>query len=201
MIVTRTTKTNASSSAYTSIASCSSVSGGQAKCENYTLTNKTQTFTISKREVTVTTPTVVSGILTYSGSAQNLLSTAGSCSAGGTMYYWSSNPSTTQTTAPTFSTSSGWTTTAPTSTSYKGTNAGTYHMWYYCYVSDTTNNKAASGSSINTALEVTKTIGKYTPSIALNNSTGTVDYNSSTTFTATPTTISCMPRNINSGIS
>ena len=143
-------------------------------------------ITINQRTVTITAPTVNSSTLTYSGSAQNLLATAGSCSAGGTMYWYSSNPSTSST-APTFSTSSGWTTTAPTSTSYKGTNAGTYYMYYYCYVSDTSNN---TGTGINTVKSVSKAIGKYTPSIALSATTGTVNVDSTATFNATPTTIS-----------
>ena len=136
-----------------------------------------KTITISQREVSVTAPTVNSSTLNYSGSAQNLLATAGSCGNGGTMYYWSSNPSKTQTTAPTFATSNGWTTTAPTSTSYKGTDVGTYYIWYYCYVSDTTNNKAATGSSINTALSVTKEINKVSATCpsTFSNYSGTYD--------------------------
>ena len=187
MAVTRTTKTAVGN--YTSTASCSSVTGGQAKCSNYKLTNTTKDYTIVQREVTITAPTVNSSTLTYSGSAQNLLATSGSCTAGGKMYWYASNP-TTSSTKPTFSTSSGWTTTAPSSTSYKGTNAGTYYIWYYCYVSDTTNNKAASGSTINSVLSVTKVINKYTPSITLSVETGSVDANSTNTFTASPTTIS-----------
>ena len=46
MTVTRTTGTNAGS--YTSTASCSSVTGGQAKCSNYTLTGNTKAFIINK---------------------------------------------------------------------------------------------------------------------------------------------------------
>ena len=58
------------------------------------------------------------------GSGQNLLSSVGSCSTGGTMYYYSSNP-TTSSTAPEFSTST-WTTTAPTRT-----DAGTTTVYVY----------------------------------------------------------------------
>ena len=46
MTVTRTTGTNAGS--YTSTASCSSVTGGQAKCSNYTLMGNTKEFTINQ---------------------------------------------------------------------------------------------------------------------------------------------------------
>ncbi len=50
MTTTRTTETNVGS--YTSTASCSSISGGRAKCGNYTLTNITQTFTINNVKIT-----------------------------------------------------------------------------------------------------------------------------------------------------
>ena len=52
MTVTRTTGTNAGS--YTSTASCSSVTGGQAKCSNYTLTGNKKAFTINKATPTIT---------------------------------------------------------------------------------------------------------------------------------------------------
>ena len=45
---------NASSSSYTAAATLSSVTGGQAKTSNYTLTNTTKAFTISARAITVT---------------------------------------------------------------------------------------------------------------------------------------------------
>ena len=151
---------------------------GDANHNNVTC--DTKTIKISQRTVTVTAPTVNSSTLTYSGSAQNLLATSGSCTAGGTMYWWSSNPSTSQTTAPSFSTSSGWTTTAPSSTSYKGTNAGTYYMWYYCYVSDTDNN---TGTNINTAKSVTKAIGKATTNLSLSSSSGTLTVGTNGTVT------------------
>ena len=50
MAVTRTTGTNAGS--YTSIASCSSVTGGRAKCSNYTLTGNTKAFSIERASMT-----------------------------------------------------------------------------------------------------------------------------------------------------
>ena len=52
--VTRTTQTNASTSSYTSTASCSSVTGGRAKCSNYTLTGTTKAFTINKATPLIT---------------------------------------------------------------------------------------------------------------------------------------------------
>ena len=62
MTVTRTTETNAGS--YTSTASCSSVTGGQAKCSNYTLTGNTKTFIINKVTPTIKFATT-SGSVTY----------------------------------------------------------------------------------------------------------------------------------------
>ena len=50
MAVTRTTGTNAGS--YTSTASCSSVTGGRAKCSNYTLTGNTKAFSIERASMT-----------------------------------------------------------------------------------------------------------------------------------------------------
>ena len=95
---------------------------------------------IGKRTVTVTAPTVKSDTIRYTGSAQALLSGNGSCTTGGTMYYYCSTSST----APTVSGApgTGWSTTAPSKT-----DVGTYYIWYYAYVSDTTNN---TGSNINT---------------------------------------------------
>ena len=96
---------------------------------------------VNARTVTITAPTFNSNTLTYTGSGQTILN-AGSCTTGGVMYYYMSTSST----KPSFSTSN-WTTTAPT----QETNAGTYYVWYYCSVTDTTNN---TGSGINTVTAV-----------------------------------------------
>ena len=96
---------------------------------------------VNARTVTITAPTFNSNTLTYTGSGQTILN-AGSCTTGGVMYYYKSTSST----KPSFSTSN-WTTTAPT----QETNAGTYYVWYYCSVTDTTNN---TGSGINTVTAV-----------------------------------------------
>ena len=98
--------------------------------------------TIDTRTVTITEPTKTD--CTYTGYGQTIFA-AGSCTAGGTMYYSETNT--------TFSTST-WKTTIPYT---KKTNAGTYTMYYYCYVSDTTNN---TGSGINTVKSISATIGK-----------------------------------------
>ena len=66
--VTRTTGTNAGS--YTSTASISSVTGGRARKENYTLTGNTKAFTINKASVATPANLAVStaGIVTWSGA-------------------------------------------------------------------------------------------------------------------------------------
>jgi hypothetical protein len=78
--VTRTTQTNVGS--YTSTASCSSVSGGQAKCSNYTLTGTTKAYSIT--EVAATCPTLTAYNKAYDGSAHGITVSGGS---GGTIQY------------------------------------------------------------------------------------------------------------------
>ena len=188
--MTLTTSKSTSVGSYTSNASCLSVTGGQELCSNYTLDGNTKGYTIGQRTVTITAPTVNSSILTYNGGGQNLLATAGSCSAGGTMYWYSSNPTTSATT-PNFNINSGWTKTVPSTTSYKGTNAGNYYIWYYCYVSDTTNNK---GTGINTVKSVNKNINKKSTTMSLSATSGTLTYGTNGTITITTDgdgTLSC----------
>lgn len=105
------------------------------------------TVTISKRTVTPTAPTLTTGTLTYDGTAKTLAN-AGSCTAGGQMYYYVG----TSATAPAFSTST-WSTSISTQTS-----AGTYYIFWYCYVSDTANNNDTSSDNIN----ITKSLGSRT---------------------------------------
>ena len=109
--VTRTTGTNAGS--YTSTASISSVTGGRARKENYTLTGNTKAFTINKANATMTDPTLATGLV-YNTKAQNLIAKAGN-GAGGTIKY---GLGANNTTAPT-----SW------NTSVTGTDAGTYYVW------------------------------------------------------------------------
>ena len=108
-------------------------------------------FTVNKKTVTFTAPTLKS-VSAYTRSSQTLVN-EGSCTTGGTMYYYVSTSSST----PTFSTSS-WTTTVPSKT-----NAGTYYLWYCAYVSDT---GAYTGTGVNTVTKVgtgSITIPKQTP--------------------------------------
>ena len=66
MTVTRTAKVNAGN--YTSTASCTAVTGGQAKCSNYTLTNTTKDYTIvADSSVVIPTSALCNSSLTYSG--------------------------------------------------------------------------------------------------------------------------------------
>ena len=118
---------------------------------------------ISKRTVNVTTaPTLKSG-LKYTGSAQALIN-AGTCSDGGTMYYYASTSST----APSFSTST-WSTTVPSQT-----NVGTYYVWYYCNF-DTNNNAAGTNAG------AVKSLG----SVAIGQRTGAAPSFSASSVTAT----------------
>ena len=106
----------------------------------YTATPKT--ITISQRTVTVTAPTVKTDTIRYTGSGQALLSGNGSVTPTGTMYYYCSTSSTAPTVTSGSAPGTGWSTTAPSKT-----DVGTYYIWYYAYVSDTTNN---TGTNINT---------------------------------------------------
>lgn len=58
-------KTNASASSYTATAACASVTGGQTKCSNYTLSSTTKAFTIN---ASATTTTLAAKSVTYTGS-------------------------------------------------------------------------------------------------------------------------------------
>ena len=116
----------------------------QATAANHNTATGSYTLTINKRTVTPTAPTLTTGTLTYNGSPKTLAN-AGSCTAGGTMYYYVGTSST----APTFSTS-----TYSTSISTK-TDAGTYYIFWYCYVSDTANNNDTTTDNIN----VVKSLG------------------------------------------
>ena len=97
-------------------------------------------FTVKKKTVTFTVPTLKS-VEPYTMSSQILVN-AGSCTTGGTIYYYVSTSGST----PTFNTSGSWTTTVPSKI-----NAGTYYLWYYVYVSDT---DTYTGTGINTVTKV-----------------------------------------------
>ena len=134
----------------------------------------TITVTVSQITVTPTAPTF-KGTLTYNGSAQALIN-AGSTTTGGTMYYYASTSSTT----PTFSTST-WSTSVPSKT-----NAGTYYVWWYDYVSDT---DKYTGTNINTVNSLgSKTINKADGSVTLSATSGTIIYPNTTSFTVSSNT-------------
>ena len=155
--VTRTTQTNVGS--YTSTASCSSVSGGQAKCSNYTLTGTTKAYSITA--VAATCPTISDWTGTYDGAQHSIQVSGGS---GGTVQYkWNS-------------TSDSWRNTIPTASI-----AGSWKV-YVQVAADANHTTVDCGYK-------TLTITKYTPTITLSATTGTVNYNAETTFNATPTVI------------
>ncbi len=118
----------------------------------------TKAVTINKRTVTITAPTVNSSSLTYNGEEQIISKNAGSCTAGGEMYYYIKNYTTS--TAPTFN-ETDWSTSYPTA---KVVDAATYNIWYYCKVTDTANN---TGTNINKALKISKSISKANNPIAV----------------------------------
>lgn len=97
-------------------------------------------FTVKKKTVTFTAPTLKS-VEPYTRSPQTLVN-AGSCTTGGTMYYYVS----TSATAPTSFSATTWSTTVPSKK-----DAGTYYLWYYVYVSDT---DTYTGTGINTVTKV-----------------------------------------------
>ena len=138
--VTRTTGTNAGS--YTSTASISSVTGGRARKENYTLTGNTKAFAINKANATMTDPTLATGLV-YNTKAQNLISKAGN-GAGGTIKY---GLGANNTTAPTT-----W------NTSVTGTDAGTYYVWSKVDADGNHNNVGAKYIGTVTIAKATVTI-------------------------------------------
>ena len=145
-----------------------------------TITRLSNTKDINKRTVTVTAPTKTNR--TYSGSSQTIFA-AGSCTAGGTMYYSESDTE--------FSTGSGttWSTTFPYT---KKTNAGDYTIYWYCYVSDTNNNNDTSSDNVNVKKSITATISKKSttaPSLTAGTKTtydGTAVYAKAANVTGNP---------------
>lgn len=105
--------------------------------------------------------TVTAKSLTYTGSAQTLVTTS---NAQGTVYYSTS----TQLTGANY-TSSG-------STSASGTNAGSYTVYYYTPGDDTYEEKSGS---------VSVTISKAAGSVVLSATSGSITYPGTTTFTVT----------------
>ena len=148
---------------------------------NYTYATKTATYTLTVNKAT-NDVTVTCASLTYTGSAQTLISSAST--SAGSLYY---KVGTTLTSSNYSSTGS---TTKPT-----GTNAGSYVVYYY--VPASTNYKEASGSKTCTIAQkaasisygttsVTKTYGDAAFTNALTNSgDGAVEYSSNNTTVAT----------------
>ena len=136
---------------------------------------------VAKRSVTITAPTFNSATLTYDKKAKTI-TTGGSCTDGGTMYYYISTSSTT----PTFSTST-WIAATPVTK----IDAGTYYMWYYCKVEDTTNNTGAGINTVTAFAGISKTIDKKTATLNWKNLSHTYD--------GKPHTATCSVSNLESG--
>ena len=135
--VTRTTETNAGS--YTSTASISSVTGGRARKENYTLTGTTKAFTINK--VAAGNPTLTAVTATYDGKAHYVTVSGG---YGGTINYRTSTNN---------SSWGSWSTTKPSLT-----NAGVLYVQAYVVGDGNHNSTGATGSVAITVNKATVTI-------------------------------------------
>ena len=169
--VTRTTATSVGS--YTSTASCSSVSGGRAKCSNYTLTGTTKAFSIDRASMTKPgSPSAKN----YTGSSQSSGITCPSgSSAGGT---------TSATNAGTY------TQTCSPDANHKwsdGTTTAISISWTISKINPTLTQSATSGSAT-TANTTSYTIssnvaGTYTASSG-NTSYATVSLSTTTAVTA-----------------
>ena len=133
------------------------VTGAQTNVGNYTATASalsnsnyslpsanTEAFSISAIDAVITSaPTFISDDLTYTGSAQELV-TAGSGVTGGTLKYFVNTTGDTPTNE-----TSGWSESLP-----QGTDATIYHVWYYV---------AADANHVSTAIAAisgTKSIGQ-----------------------------------------
>ena len=136
---------------------------------NYTPTDTNNCNSATQKQVSISVARIAQTVSlnnvtkTYNGSAQ--AATGGSTTGDGTISYKYYTNSTCTT---------GETTTAPT-------NAGTYYV--KAFASQTSHYNAGESAC------KTYTMNKYTPTLAISETAGSVDYNSTNTFTATPTTI------------
>ena len=135
--ITRTTETNAGS--YTSTASISSVTGGRARKENYTLTGNTKAFTINK--AAAGNPTLTAVTATYDGKAHYVTVSGG---YGGTINYRTSTNN---------SSWGSWSTTKPSLT-----NAGVLYVQAYVVGDGNHNSTGTTGSVAITVNKATVTI-------------------------------------------
>ncbi len=154
--VTRTTQTNASTTSYTSTASCSSVTGGRAKCSNYTLTGTTKSFMINKAACTLGVTATQSWSTTFSTSAQTKAISLATGGKGTVTYAINSQKNSSGTTVNNFSISN------TTLSMNASTGAGTYTV--VIRVTDTGN---TNYSGCNKDITMTVTVGKATNPIAV----------------------------------
>ena len=145
-------------------------SGSTDVTSNYDITYVNGKLTITQRSVTIKAPQFVKTGLTYNGSDQTVAS-GGSCTTGGTMYYYIS----TTNSAPTFNANT-WSTSA----SIQAKPAGIYYVWYYCKVDDTINN---TGIDINAVkkLSDSKEIVKKTVTLTWGTTSWTYNGNAHST--------------------
>ena len=141
--VTRTSAINVGT--YTSTASISSVTGGRAKKENYTLTGYTKSFTINK--VAAINPTLTSVSAKYDKNAHAITVSGGS---GGTIQYRTSTDNKTW---------GSWSTTKPSRTAI-----GTTYVQAYVVGDGNHTNTSATGSATITITKPTAADVSYTPS-------------------------------------
>ena len=133
------------------------------------------------RTVTITAPTFNSDTLTYDKTAKTI-TTGGSCTDGGTMYYYISTSSA----APTFSPST-WISATPVTK----IDAGTYYMWYYCKVDDTTNNTGVGINTVTAFTDISKVIDQKTATLYWDNLSHKYD--------GKPHTATCSVSNLETG--
>lgn len=143
--ITRTTKVNAGS--YTSIASLSSVTGGQGKTSNYTLTNTQKAYTINKKAIQKTSEDYRGN---YDGNSHTINLVVNEPKSGCTIYYSTS----------TKLTSSNYTTSG--STSKPSRTTGTTTVYWYIH-STNENYSDVSGSNTITIIDNIAPIVTLTP--------------------------------------
>ena len=127
--ITRTTEINAGS--YTSTAKLESVTGGQARTSNYTLTNTTRAYTINKKASNVSSSSYSGN---YDGASHTITLTVSEPTSGYTIYYSTS-------TSLTSSNYTSGTTIKPTRSDY-----GTTTVYWYVHITNG-NYTDASGSN------------------------------------------------------
>ena len=189
MTVTRTTGTNAGS--YTSTASCSSVTGGQAKCSNYTLTGTTKAFIIIDKTKPTMTLSVPNGTtLKSSRTATVTLSDVGGSGLTNSsikIYYKLSTSSVAcsdMTQYITITPTSGSSTATGKITPTVSNNGGKYKL-YICNKDSVISDNAGNSLAKSTLKSVDAYMETIKPSIYLTSSPSGTTYSKTKTITVT----------------